>query len=73
MEGWVERSRIDLQRLIRVGADHLRNPISVARTPAQRLQNDEVERALEQFDPRQRLFRHGDAPGKGVERLRPWM
>ena len=65
VQGGVERSRVDLQRLVGVGANHLRDAVSVTRPPAQRLQDDEVEGALKQLDPRQRLLRH-DGAGRRV-------
>ena len=50
MERRVERSGVYLQRVTRVGANHLRDAEAVLGAPPERLENDEVERALEQLD-----------------------
>src|SRR2546430_1478358 len=47
VEGGIERPRFHLQHVVGIGADHLRDAVAVARPPAQGLENDEVERALE--------------------------
>src|SRR5689334_5135427 len=61
VERRLERARLDAQQVVRVGADHLREAIAVARPPAQGLEDDEVERTLEQLEPRLcRVLDHHD-------------
>src|SRR5262245_65448971 len=50
MQGGVERSAVDVQRLAGVNANGVRQAVRVLRAPLQRLQDQEVERALEQLD-----------------------
>ena len=50
MERWVERASVHLQRVARVGANHLPEPEPVLRSPPECLEDDEIERALEQLD-----------------------
>ena len=50
MERGVEGPCVDAQSIARYGADELGEAVSVARAPAERLENDEIERALEQLD-----------------------
>src|SRR5262249_10131526 len=57
MERGIDRAGVDLEHAARGGVDHLNEAIAVARTPAQRLKDDEVERALEDLDAGEgRLF-----------------
>src|SRR4029078_8686369 len=58
----IERSRFDLERLARGRADDLRDAVAVPRSPAQRLKNDQVERALEELDSGQSALWHGCSP-----------
>jgi hypothetical protein len=50
VERRIERSGIDLQRVAGVGLDGDGDAVAVAGPPLQRLQNEEVERALQQLD-----------------------
>jgi hypothetical protein len=50
VKGGVERTRVNLQHVPRAIPDELRDPIPVPGAPAQGLQNEEVERALQQLD-----------------------
>jgi len=53
MQGGVQRPGIHLERVGGVRRDHLGDAVTVAWTPAQRLEDDHVERTLEQLDARQ--------------------
>src|SRR5580698_9067802 len=46
---------LDLQRLLRTDADRLPDPMAVLRAPLQYLEDEQVERALHEFD----AVRHG--------------
>src|SRR5690242_2655187 len=50
VERRVKRSRIDLQNVAGVRADRLAESVSVPRTPLQRLQDEQVERPLQQLN-----------------------
>jgi hypothetical protein len=45
----IQRSGVDLEDVAR-SPDRLRDPVAVLRAPLQRLEHEQVERALEQFD-----------------------
>src|SRR5262249_56438553 len=51
VERGIERAGVHLERVARAGPDHLRDAVAVAFAPAQRLENQEIERALQQLDP----------------------
>src|SRR6185437_3616656 len=51
MQRGVERPRIRPQHIARAGADGLADSIAVPRPPLQGLQDQQVERALQQFNP----------------------
>ncbi len=50
MQGGVERPRLHLERILGVGIDRVADAVAMLRAPAQRLQDDEVERSLQQID-----------------------
>jgi hypothetical protein len=50
MEGRIERPCLDLEHVVGVRADHLREPVAVPRPPAEGLEDDEVECALEELE-----------------------
>ena len=70
VERRVERACIYLECVLGRRANNLREAITVAGTPTQRLKDDDIERALKQFDAGQRLplLRRLFVP-RGVERL----
>src|SRR6185437_2412583 len=55
----IERSRFHLQHVGGLRADEEQEAVAVARSRAQRLEDDEVERALEELDARGRGRRAG--------------
>src|SRR5690348_12217096 len=72
MQRGVERAGVHLQHVLRASADHLRDPVAVARTPAQGLQDDEIERALEQLESGEWLARTGHrGTSQGCRRSTP--
>ena len=56
MQRRIQRPGVDLQRIARARADHLREAVAVSRPPAQGLEDDEIERALEELDPTEAAF-----------------
>src|SRR5688500_18654817 len=54
MERWVKRTFADLEDLARQLLDPPRDGVAVGRSPAQRLEDEQVERALQQIDRRLR-------------------
>jgi hypothetical protein len=59
VQGRVERSRFDLQRVTRGRPDHLRDAVPMSGSPSQGLEDDHVQGALEQLDPgKSALLRH---------------
>src|SRR5262249_43095403 len=50
VEGGIQRSGVHPQRVARAGADRLRDPVAVLRSPRQRLEDEQVEGSLEQLD-----------------------
>src|SRR5262249_39094923 len=60
MERRIERPRIDLENILRARSNRLRDAVAMVLTPTERLQDEEIECALEQLDSRERPFlRHG--------------
>ena len=49
----IQRAGVHLQHIARARANHLRDAVPVSRTPAQCLEDDQIECALEQLDARE--------------------
>src|SRR5207244_10807198 len=60
----IQRSRLHLEHVARAGADQLHDAVAVARPPAQRLEDDEIKRALEDLNPRGRCVTGHSALGR---------
>jgi hypothetical protein len=50
MQRRIERPGVHLERVLRAGANELRDAVAVAWAPPEGLKDDEVERALQQLD-----------------------
>jgi hypothetical protein len=50
MQRWVQRALFDLQYIVRVEFNRLGDGVAVPRAQQQRAQNQQVQRALEQFN-----------------------
>ena len=67
MQRRVEQSGLDAERLVRRRSDRLGNAVAVRRSPAQRLQDQHVERALQDVGARV------ERPAMEVDNLHPWL
>ena len=74
MQRGIDRARVDLEDAASRGVDHLHEAVAVARAPAKRLEDDEVEGALEELDTGEggllvALDHGGSAGGLGISSL----
>ena len=51
VQGRIERAGINLKHLAGVDPDRLADPVAMLRTSLQRLENEQIERPLQQLDP----------------------
>ena len=56
LEGGIERPRLDLEHVAGLRANELGEAVAVAWAPAERLEHDEIERALQQLHARRDGF-----------------
>src|SRR5690242_4353937 len=70
MKRGVERAGVHLKDVSRVSANRLADAIAVLRAPAKRLQDEQVERALEQLDAVLVAWSHGFPQDEDT--LHPW-
>jgi hypothetical protein len=58
MERRIQRSRLNLKRVLRPTPDGLGDVVSVGRTGLERAEDQEIERALEKLEAFTRTFAH---------------